>query len=155
MGILAADFEESFGSNQMGSICPEAFIEWIQYTVENCPEEIRDEMSNQILQAFFKSDAIIFPEMFGTAVAGIIYRLGHMLSFMQSGMFIERKYISLRKEPDSFMRPVKNSNSWQHWFLHVELNTEEICRLHITTDPLPNYDINERCSIPNPYYQES
>lgn len=155
MSILASDFEESFGSNQMGSICPEAYIEWIAYVIEHCPADIYDEMANQILRAFFESDVLVFPEMFGAAVAGIVYRMGHMLSLMHTECFIERKYINLRKEPDSFMRPGHMLDEPKKWFLHIELNTEEICRIQLTIDPLPDYDVNERCSIPNPYYQES
>lgn len=153
MGLLATDFEDSFGSNQMGAQCPEAYFEWIQYVIEHCPVEIYTEITNEILRAFFNADVLLFPQMFASAVAGIIYRRGHLLSLMHTECFIERKLINLRKEPDNFMKPDQWLTKPQKWFLHVELGTEEICRLTIATDPLPDADINERIGIRNPYYQ--
>lgn len=53
MSLLASDFEESFASTQMGSICDKAYFEWIAYIIEHCPVEFHAAMADDIIRAFF------------------------------------------------------------------------------------------------------
>ena len=149
MSILASDFEESFGSNEMGSKCPYAFIGWISYVIDRCPNHIRETMSDEILNAFFHADPIVFGEMFGTAVASIIYRLGHMLDFSSKKCFIERPEIRFRKHPTLFGHDQKYK-----YELHIYIESEEIIGMKLPIDPQPDWTDGEWYAINNPYYQE-
>lgn len=147
MSLLASDFEESFGSKQMGSVCPEAYFEWIQYVIERCPPGFYDAMSTDIIRAFFNSDPNLFAEMFGPAVAGIIYNKGHLLSLAHTACFIERKTIGFTK-----LRNCMESEKFKY-LLHIYLGNEEIGRLQLPIDPLPNWENGVRYTINNPYYE--
>lgn len=147
MSILASDFEEQFASTQMGSICPYAWVGWISYVIENCPDEIRDKMNNEILSAFFATDVNLFAEMFGSAFASIIYRLGHMLTFMRNDCFIDCATIVFRKHPTLSPDP-------QFKFeLRICLEGEELLMLRLPADPMPDWENGELYGVKNPYYQ--
>ena len=147
MSILATDFEEQFGSNQIGAICPYAYIGWMSYVVETCPIEIRELMSDEILNAFFHTDQVIFGEMFGTAVASIIYRLGHMLHFHSNKCFIERPEIRFRKNP-----VLRGHDEQFTHELRIYVESEEILIMKMPIDPQPNWTDGEWYAINNPYY---
>lgn len=149
MSLLASDFEESFAASQMGSICEEAYFEWIAYVIDKCPIDIYEDMSNDIIRAFFYSDPIIFVDMFGQAVASTIYHKGHMLSFMHTACFIERKEISFAK---ALVHGPTSSKFICH--LHIYLGHEEIGRLQLPVDAWPSWEEGKHYSTKNPYYYD-
>lgn len=149
MSLLASDFEESFGSNELGATCPYAYIGWISYVVEACPDDIRDLMSDEILNAFFHTDPMVFGEMFGTAVASIIYRLGHMLNFHSNKCFIERPEIQFRKHP-----ALNDADKRFKYELLIYIESEQILMLRTPIDPQPDWVDGEYYTINNPYCQE-
>ena len=147
MSILDSNLDERYGSTQMGSICPYAWIGWVSYVIENCPDEIRDKMNNEILKAFFAADADLFGETFGSMFASIIYRLGHLLTFMRDVCFIEREAIVFRKHPALSPDPKFKFE------LHIYLESEELLVLRLPKDPMPDWEDGKQYSINNPYYQ--
>ena len=149
MSLLASDFEESFASTQMGSICDKAYFEWIAYIIEHCPVEFHAAMADDIIRAFFYSDANIFIDMFGQAIANTIYNKGHMLRFAHIECFIERKEISFLK---TLIHGPTSSEFICH--LHIYIGHEEIGRLQLPVDPLPDWEEGKHYSTKNPYYDE-
>lgn len=147
MSLLASDFEESFGSNEIGAICPYAYIGWISYVIKSCPKEIYDAMADEILSAFFHTDPMVFGEMFGTAIASVIYRLGHMLNFHSNKCFIERQEIRFRKHP-----ALRDSDDQFTHELHIYIESEEIIGMKLPVDPVPDWEDGEWYAINNPYY---
>lgn len=150
MSLLATDFEESYLSTEVGSICPEVQFDWIAEVIDGCPLEFHNAMADAIIQAFFKSPIDMFEDIFGPTIAHIIYKMGHMLRLRQKECFIERRCISFRKqEPFGNAHPFKCA-------IHIELGTEEVARLLLVTDIVPNWPTNgERISVKNPYYVDT
>ena len=105
-------------------------------------------MSTDILNALFHADPVIFGEMFSSAVASIIYRLGHMLKFMRTECFIGCKQINLRKHPTTF-----ESKDEYKYELHIFIDGEEIIGIKLPVDPVPDWEDGEMYGFNNPYYQ--
>lgn len=148
MSILASDFEEVFGSTQVGAICPYAYVGWISYIIEDCPKVIHDSMTDDILRAFFATDTLLFGEMFGTAIASIIYQKGHLLRFHRRECFLEYETIGIRKHPTLY-----GSDDKFKYDLHVVLDNEEMIMMKIPVDPVPEWVDGETYVINNPYHQ--
>lgn len=148
MSLLAADFEENFTSQQMGGICPEVYYDWVANVVVSCPTDIQASMTDDIIKAFFDADINIFPEMFGSALAGIIYRKGHMLTllFPHDQCFIEQPYMCFKKTNHIY------GDAKFKYEIELYAGMEQFGRIQVPIDPWPEWELDTMYSINNPYY---
>lgn len=152
MSLLAEDYFDEFGSGEIGEVCPEAYFEWVSDVTLNCPVVYSSKICDEILAAFFKTDVTMFDDLFGNTVAKIIYEKGHFLNFQSDKCFIERRTIGFRK----YNHQTGWVNDKDREFdnsICVLIEREEIFRIQIPMDILPDWPEGRLHNIKNPYYQ--